>query len=179
VIACESFHKFTLPEGSRYHEDVNPNHQTGVDFEIAGKPRVWMEVKSWEAPTIPEAYREEQRDKFASEMERGQFWSSIAAKFRGTHDCLVARNERPEGPTCLLLLECQRFPRGQETILASVLQREAARHHELYDCTAAVLPFDKLPSFVDGASTSPCVLAANLDCDSQVDHCSRERQLHR
>lgn len=179
MISCESFHRFDLPDGSRHHEDVNPNSATGVDFEVAGNPVVWMEVKNWEAPVIPVAVREKQRDQFEAQINSDKFWTSMAAKFHGTHLCLEDRGERPHAPVALLLLECQRFPRGTETILASILQREVSAHAEIADCVAAVLPFDQLPSRVVGAAATPCVLAVDLSCTDTIDHCSRERQLHK
>lgn len=178
MISCESFHRFTLPHGSRHHEDVNPNSATGVDFEVAGDPPIWMEVKNWEAPVIPADVREKQREQFEAQMKSDTFWAAMAAKVLGTHQCLEGRGERPIAPTALLLLECLRFPRGQETILASILQRKVSAHPEIGDCVAAVLPFDALSSRIAGGSAVPCALAADLSCTNSIDHCSRQRQLH-
>lgn len=178
MISCESFHKFTLPEGSRHHEDVNPNSATGVDFEVAGDPPVWMEVKNWEAPVIPASLREQQRRLFETQIESDTFWAAMAGKFLGTHRCLADLGGRPVAPVALLLLECQRFPRGQETILASILQREVSAHVELADCVAVVLPFDKLSSRVAGASAVPCALSSELSCRAPVPHCSVDRRRH-
>lgn len=178
MISCESFHKFTLPEGSRHHEDVNPNSNTAVDFEVAGNPPVWMEVKNWEAPVIPASIREQQRVEFEAQIRSKTFWTAMAAKFLGTHHCLQIRCERPESPVALLLLECLRFPRGHATILTSILQREVSAHAELADCVAVVLPFDKLSSRVAGASAVPCALSSELSCRAPVPHCSVDRRRH-
>lgn len=179
MIACESFFKFALPEGSRHHEDVNPNSETGVDFEIAGDPVVWTEVKNWESPTIPERYREAKREEFLREIANDRFWEGIVGKFEGTHDCLAERGERPPSPVLLLLLECHPYSRGQAAPDTSILERKVARSAKVSDGSPAVLPFVRLSAFVANAQTAPCALRGEPPvCLERAVHCSYERRLH-
>jgi hypothetical protein len=122
VAICESYLSFNLPQGSRHHEDVNPN-DIGVDFEIATTTPLWLEVKNWDAPVIPPQHRyrsdEDHRDKTNT---TSSFWDAMVARFEGTYDCLDARAELPSSFRLGVLLESHLFSGMASAPLISIMQ---------------------------------------------------------
>lgn len=179
-LVCESFLRFALPPGSRHHDIVNAN-DTGVDFEIASKPPVWLEVKNWESPVVPPHQRPIQDESNRNKTDaRSTFWNSILAKFEGTHDCLLARQERPEDVRLGLLLESKIFSDVALAPMISIFEARIAASPKLAGCRFGVVDAAGLAKIVPGASATPCPVSAYPDCVCLVPvaRCSALRRKH-
>ena len=160
---CESYLQFSLPDGSRHHEQVNPN-DTGVDFEIASKPAVWLEVKNWEAPVIPPDKRSTVDLDFANKTNTtSTFWDALVAKFEGTYDCLHARNELPQDVRLGLLLESRMFSELALAPAISILEARIASSPKVRGTTAIACSVSPYPH---------CI------CNAPISNCSALRRIH-
>lgn len=180
VILCESFIVFDLPTGSRHHSDVNPG-STGVDFEIAGNPWLWLEVKNWNAPVIPERMRPIVMADFLDKTKvTSSFWTEIIGKFEGTRSCLEALNQLPKHAEMGLLLEAPRGTMPTFAPMMSALEARLAASRHFKGRIIKVFRAKGLPSVHSGAGASPCQVSfsTNFVCQKPVSRCSVSRQTH-
>jgi len=177
---CESYLRFNLPAGSRHHEEVNPN-DTGVDFEIASTPPVWLEVKNWDAPVIPVHKREHVDTDFADKTRAtSTFWDAMVAKFEGTYDCLQERGELPTDARLGLLLESKMFSIFALAPALSVLEARVALSRKVGGRPVGIVNVAGVDSIARGVSAVPCAVTPypKCVCADPVFHCSALRRTH-
>lgn len=172
---CESYIAFSLPDGSRRHEEVNDG--TGVDLEIATSKPIWLEVKNWNAPTIPARHLGAAQDDYIRKMViDSAFWDAMAAKFAGTHSCLTARNERPSSVVLGFLFEYRGDGRVPGAIQTSILQGRVAKVPAIANESVAVMSLDEIPASSNFTATLCDV--SGMNCTDPIEHCSVDRRGH-
>ena len=177
---CESYLLFSLPDGSRHHEQVNPN-DTGVDFEIASKPAVWLEVKNWEAPVIPPDKRSTVDLDFANKTNTtSTFWDALVAKFEGTYDFLHARNELPQDVRLGLLLESRMFSELALAPAISILEARIALSPKVRGRPLGVVNASRLSAMAQGTTAIACSVSPypHCICNAPITNCSALRRIH-
>lgn len=180
MTVCESYLRFTLPEGSRHHEEVNPA-DTGVDLEIASDPPCWLEVKNWDAPVIPPDQRPIVRIDFANKTNsESNFWSSIQRKFEGTSECLSKRGEHPSFVRLILLLECSLMNSISLAPMNSLLERHLQGSDQLSRFPVVVTRIAGFHQLFGPNSLTSCRVTPYPDCIclSPVDRCSALKRRH-
>lgn len=173
---CESFIRFTLPNGSKHYEEIDAT-ETGIDFLIPGDPEVWVEVKNYESPTIPADLQEAKRSEAQSNIDREEFWNAILRKFERAHHRLGG----PQGGKRVFYLILESSVLIPRAIAFSGLERRIRRHSQLNYATVAVSRLRDFNDYVAGSTGEHCRVmptAKTFVCLRTVSRCSVECRDH-
>lgn len=182
VSLCESYLRFDLPDGSRLHEDVHPNAETGVDIEIASIPAVWLEVKNWDAPVIPESQRAKvHQDVLDKTKTTSSFWDQLVAKFEGTYEFLSERGEVPDDLRLAVLLESTALVGMPMAPALSVLQSRLAKSNRVSTYSVALVNVSTIRRYIPDVNVKSCVVTSFPECNCAVPlhGCMAERRRHK